>query len=1008
MRLPHLAIENHQFTIMIVILLTLMGIASFLTMPRSEDPPVTPAGSSVIVLYPGAAPADIEELIVQPLEQVLNELDDIKRISATSQDGLGSVTVEFAAGSDADEKYNEVVQKVNGIRSQLPDDIFSIELFKWTITDVNILQIALLSDEASYRRLDETAQDLKTLLEKVPGVRRVETLAIPQQEVRVAIDLEKLAAFRIPMNQVIAAVAGSNLNIPGGYLDVGKKRFNLRTSGLFESLQDIQQTIVHAAGGRVVYLRDLAQVYFDDEDLKYIARVNGRRAVFVAVQQKEGSNIFRIRKGLEAAMREFAQDLPSSIEMTTVFDQSLSVANRLNTFFISLLQGLVLVGLVILVSVGVRASTIVITVIPLSVLIGIGLIDLSGFGLQQMTIAGLVISLGLLVDNAVVVTVNVARFHKMGYERYQGAAAATSQIGWAVVSATVTTVLAFFPMVMLKDNTGDFIRSMPLIVIYTLTASLLLALTLTPYLAGRYIGVEQTSRLPVRRFIDRIVETRYRRTLRRVLAKPHRVVLFALSALVFSIGLFPLIGVSFFPKAEKPQFIIDINTPSGSNFAETDRIARQVEAILDQTAGVKLYAANVGHGNPRIYYNVFPKRERSTFAQIFVQLEKWDLKSFYPLLQNLREQFDAVPGAVIEVKEFEQGPPVQAPIAVRISGDNLQTLQELSQKAEQIVRATPGTINVDNPLASFKSDLHIRINRETAGMLGVPLAEIDRTVRAAVAGVTVSRYRDDEGKTYPIVVRLPVDEKMTLELLDRIYVASLTGAAVPLKSLATVEFKASSKVINHYGLARTNIVTADVIAGYSVEETTRRIMAQLRHVTFPRGYSYTIGGERESREESFGGMGRSILIALIGIFAVLVLQFRSLSQPLIVFSTIPLSLIGALWALFLSGSSFSFTAFVGMTSLVGIVVNNSIILVDYANQLRHSGSAVDQALQEACETRFVPIFLTTATTIGGLLPLAMRGGSLWAPMAWTIIGGLTVSTALTLLVTPALFKMLTR
>lgn len=1008
MRLPHIAIQNHQFTIIIVIMLTLLGVTSFLTMPRSEDPAVSPAGSSVIVIYPGATPADIEELIVEPLEQVLNELDDIKRINSASEDGLGTVAVEFTSGSDPDEKYSDVVQKVNSIRDQLPGEVLSIELFKWTITDVNILQIALLSDDESYSRLDDAAQELKTRLEKAPGVRRVQTWAIPQQEIRVAVNLQKMAAWRISLNQVMGAIAGSNQNIPGGYLDIGKKRFNIRTSGSLESLDEIKKTVVHAANGRVVYLQGIADVFFAYEDPHYIARVNGERAVFITVQQKEGTNIFRVREALEQVMEEFHRELPPSIAMRTVFDQSKSVAGRLNGFFMNLLQGLVLVGAVVLITVGVRASTIVISVIPLSVLIGIGLIDLSGYGLQQMTIAGLVIALGMLVDNAIVVTVNISRFLRLGYDRLEAAAAATSQVGWAVVSSTLTTVFAFVPMMLMKDDTGDFIRSMPLIVIYTLMASLMVALTFTPYVSSRFLKVEKESRLPFRRAIDRLVDTVYRRMLLRALAHPKRVALLAVLTLMLSLGLFPLIGVSFFPKAEKPQFIININTPSGTNLDETNRIVLQVEDILEKFPTIDLYVSNIGHGNPRIYYNVFPKRERSTHAQIFVQLKAWELRSFYTLLSDLRGQFSRIPGATIEVKEFEQGPPVDAPVAIRITGDNLQTLQELSRHVEEVIKLTPGALNVVNPLATANTHLQMHVNRDKAGMLGVPLVEIDRVVRAAVAGATVSHYRDTEGKDYKIVVRLPFDSRPTLESLDKIYITSLSGASVPMKSLASVEFKASSMVIDHFALARTNTVTADVAAGYSVDETTRQIMARLQQVPFPQGYTYGIGGEWESRGESFSGMMQSMIIALIAIFAILVMQFKSYSQPLIVFSAIPLSLIGALWALFLSGSSFSFTAFVGLTSLVGIVVNNSILLVDYANQLRREGIGTDQALLDACATRFIPIFLTTTTTIGGLLPLALLGGSLWAPMSWTIIGGLTVSTILTLIVTPALYKLYTK
>jgi len=318
-----------------------------------------------------------------------------------------------------------------------------------------------------------------------------------------------------------------------------------------------------------------------------------------------------------------------------------------------------------------------------------------------------------------------------------------------------------------------------------------------------------------------------------------------------------------------------------------------------------------------------------------------------------------------------------------------------------------GTINVNNPLRTSKTDIHVRINRAKAGLLGVPLVDIDRAVRAGIAGIPVSSFHDPEGKEYDIVVRLPIRETASLSDLDKIYVSSLSGSQIPLRQVSTLEFSSTPMLIDHYNLERSVTLTADVIGGFSVDEVTGGIIQKMDNFSWPRGYRYEVGGELESREESFGGMLQAILIAIISIFAVLVLQFKSYRQPLIVFSAIPLALVGSVVALLVTGNSFSFTAFVGLTSLIGIVVNNSIILVDYTNQLRRDGMEMLAALKEAGETRFIPIILTTATTIGGLLPLTLGGGSLWAPMGWTIIGGLIASTLLTLIIVPALYKIFT-
>jgi multidrug efflux pump subunit AcrB len=402
---------------------------------------------------------------------------------------------------------------------------------------------------------------------------------------------------------------------------------------------------------------------------------------------------------------------------------------------------------------------------------------------------------------------------------------------------------------------------------------------------------------------------------------------------------------------------------------------------------------------------MYSPNDRPHFAQVFVQLEDIGIDRMAVLVKDLRKEFDGYPGSRIEVKEFEQGPPVEAPIAIRVIGDNMKTLKTLAKDVEDIIRSTDGTVNIYNPLGTSKTDLKVDINREKAAMLGVPLVDIDRTVRAAISGLPVSKYRDAEGSEYDIVVRLPVDQRPGLEDLERIRVASMSGRQIPIRHLARVEFEAAPVKLSHHKLERNVMITADVARGYSIDRVTRAVVERLAGYSWPSGYRYHIGGEAESRQESFAGIYKAILIAIISIFAVLVLQFRSYRQPFIVFAAIPLALIGSILALLITGYSFSFTASIGLTSLMGIVINNSIILVVYANQLRAGGAGLKEALMEAGRTRFVPIILTTATTISGLLPLTLAGGDMWGAMGWTIIGGLIVSTLLTLLVVPVLYML---
>lgn len=1007
MKLPKLAIDNYQFTIIVFVLFIALGIASFITMPRSEDPVVSPPGSSIIVVYPGATPTDMEELIVDPIEKELNELDDIKDLKAKMEDGLAVIQIEFEVGSDPDEKYSDVIQKVNGVKGELPEGILRVELMKWEVTDVKILQGTLVSETAEYRDMQAEGERLEEMVENVPGVKKVEVIAYPEQEVRVAVDLNKLSQTKISLNRIIQSIQSSNVNIPGGSVDIGEKKFNINTSGSYEDLNEIRNTVIDVSDGNIIYLKDLADVYFTYEDDKYFARFNDERAIFITATQKAGTNVYTVMDGIKEQIEKFEKDLPANITYETVLDQTINVSNRLNGFLINLLQGLALVGIIIFLAVGFRASIIVMLAIPISILIGLFLLDLSNYGLQQMTIAGLVIALGLLVDNAIVVTENITRYMNKGLQPVEASVKGTSEIAWAVTSATATTLLAFVPLMMIGDVTGDFIRSMPTIVVFTLAASLVISLTLTPFLSSRFIRANAGGKSKVNSFLQNIIENKYKKRLVTALKYPKTVIAIAVMVLIGSLSLFPLIGVSFFPKADRPQFMINVNLPQGTNLTKTNEVVLYVESVLEKEDRVEKYASNIGKGNPRIYYNIITRNEQSNFGQVFVTVPEFDEEELMKLAADLREEFKNYPGARIEVKTFEQGPPVEAPVAIRLIGENLNKLREISLTVEEYFKQTDGVINIDNPLKTTKSDLQIKINGDKAALYGVPMHEIDKTIRLAIEGMAVSTFRDKNGEEYNIVVRLPFQEKASIEDFEKIHISSVTGAQVSLSQLAEVEFTASPLVINHFNLNRNVLITADVEESKGVTEATDEIISKLDKMNFPKGYDYSIGGEAETRQASFGGMFKAVLLAVLGILAILVLQFRSFSQPLIVFSAIPLALIGSFIALLITGNTFSFTAFVGLTSLIGIVVNNSIILVDYSNQLRREGMPLADAVVEAGSVRFVPIILTTSTTIGGLLPLTLGGGTLWAPMGWTIIGGLLVSTNLTLIVVPVLYKIFT-
>jgi len=1009
MNLPQFSIQNYQLTITAFAAMLVLGLVAFLSMPQREDPALDIANVIVVAVYPGASPQDIERQVVDPIEESIHELDDLEEVETTIRDGVAITEVEFVFGVDAEEKFDEVQRQINQIKDELPSDLYQLDVRKMSTNTVAIMQLALIGDVPS-RLLQSEAERIKESIETIDGVRKVVVEAYAEEEVRIALDPVKMTQLNIAIDEVERAIRSSNANIPGGALKVSNKLFNIKTSGAYEDLEQIRNTVVGAVEGKIVYLKNIAEVAFDYEDERWRARYNGRSGSFISIQQKEGYNIFSVTDPIKERLA--AMEFAPGVDIAYVFDQSLGVESRVDGFLTSLLQGIALVGVVIFLALGLRSAGIVMMTIPLSILIGLFIVDRSGFALQQMSIAGLVVALGLLVDNSIAIIENIERYLSIGYSRRDAAIKGAQQLMAPITSATLTTVLAFVPIVSMPDTTGAFIRALPVTVIATLLASLLIALTLTPLLASWMLRARRAGRAagatPGFRAMQRFVRGPYRRALDWAFAHQYLTIGVALSLLFGSFALFPLVGVSFFPKAEKPQFRITVNLPNGSNLDATDAVVRDVEAVLGEYGEVAYFASNVGHGNPRIYYNVASTNYSNTFGEVLVILKEYDIDRFYALLAELRERFAGHPEARIDVREFVQGPPSEAPVAIKIYGDDLDQLQDYARRVENIVRHTEGAINIDNPIRSNSTDLHFRINRDKAMMLGVPIHQIDKTIRSYVNGSIVGTYRDRDAEEYNIVLRYDYDERFRNEDFDKLTVQAVTGRFVPLKQLADIGFKEAPSRITHLDQRRTATILADIDYGFQLDEVVGAIQTELDQLDWVDGYSYVFKGDLENRNQSFGGMGIASLIALMLILGVLIVQFRSFSQPLIIFVALPLAFIGSILALLLTGISFSFTAFIGLTSLIGIAINNSIVLVDFANAARASGEAVVEAAKQAGEVRFAPIVLTTLTTILGLLPLTLNGGSLWAPMGWTIIGGLLSSTIFVLLIVPLLYKLFTR
>jgi multidrug efflux pump subunit AcrB len=951
----------------------------------------------------------MEELVVKPIEKAVSELENIKRIKTRIDDGSAIIEVEFKYNSSVSEKYQELVREINALRDKLPQDIYKLEVRKVTPTDVKVLQMALVSENASMQLLRTKADELVEALEKIKSLKRVEYQGVQEQEVRIDLHMDRLARRKIPLNAVIGSIQSEAANIPGGSIRAGEKVFNVKTSGKFNNIEEIAKTVVYNANGSIVFLKDVADVKLRYAEPKHIVRINGLRAVLVLAAQKQGMNIAKTQKEYLPVLQEFEKNLPPNIELIKSFDQADNVSNRLSGLGIDFL---IAIGLVLftLLPLGYRASFIVMIAIPLSLALALVSLNALGFSLNQLSIVGLVVALGLLVDDSIVVVENIERWLREGYSKRQAAIEATKQIALAVVGCTATLMVAFMPLAFLPEASGEFIRSLALAVISSVFASMIVSLTVVPFFASRILKTNHDPEGNIfLRLLQRAIKGSYGKVLDVALARPVTTLLIALAIFGGSLFIFSIIGFKLFPTSEKPQFLININTPLQSNLETTNEMVKRVEAQLAKVPEIEYYTSNTGKGNPRIYYNEIQSNEKSDYAQIFVQLYsniKPDKKR--DLIEDLRSTFLQMAGAKIEVKDFEQGPPVEAPVAIRITGDNLDTLRVLAAKTKTILDSIEGTVYVRNEVDLLKSDIKVHINKEKARTLGILTSDIDKTIRMAVAGLNLGTLTDEEkDEDYNIVINAPKENYATLKTLENLFVNNAAGTPVPLNLIANLQFETSPVTINHIDKKRYAVVTSYVKKDALASDVLGKFLEKAEGISLPSGYKIVPAGEAETQAEAFGGGFSTVIILTVFLFiTILVLEFKTFKSTLIVLSVIPLGIIGGVLLLWATGNPMSFVAIVGFIGLAGIEVKNSILLVDFTNQLRKEGKDLDDAIKVAGEIRFLPIVLTSLTAIGGLIPIALSSNPLISPLALVIIGGLISSTLLSRIVTPVVYKLI--
>jgi multidrug efflux pump subunit AcrB len=976
-----------------------LGVLTYFLIPRLEDPLIKVNGATVQVVYPGAGPRDVERYVTKPLENKINEIDQLDKITSTSAQGTALIMLEFDSDSDMDQNMQKLREKVREAQSDLPQEAQDPEITRWKTETVSL--ILNLSGPFSYRQLHRYAKFIKRDLEKIPEIMTLEIDGHQDREIHVEVDEARLSQFKISLNELVHSVRDKNVSLPGGNMDIGKKSYLVRTVEEFESAAEIGQTIIGSYRGRPVFLKDLAHVRDTYEDPEYLVRFDGQKSVNILVTPKPRANLLAASKAVGARLQALSGRLPAQLKVTTFADQSISVSGRLANFRNNLIMGAGLVMVATILLMNARMAFTVAILIPLSIAFALSLLHYCGQTLNQITLTSLVLVLGMLVDNGIVVVENIQRHLSLGKERLVAALDGSREVLGAITSSTATTVLAFTPLLFMSGHIGQFIRGIPLTMIFALIGSLLIAVFVSPLLSYRLLKKEHKKTAK-----DGGIIRIYSKLLQFALSHKAISLGAVLAAFVGSLVMIPRLGLQFFPKAEKDLFVIEATLPQGTNIQATLAVADHIEELVLANDQVAHVMSHVGRNGPRIYYNINTYRTKeSRKAQFMVSISKERRKATTArIIEQLRPQVSRIAGARIEIKELEQGPPVGAPVALKIKGDDVTVLRRVAQQVKALLENVTGAVDVTDDASETSPQIRVLIDSDKARLLGITNTAIANTMRTGIYGTTATSFRRED-EEIDVVVSLGGKAQNDLGTFDRLYLKSMQGFKTPFRQVADLRLISDIGTIQREDLTRTVTVRSEV-QGVLPEAVVDALKAKMAAIDIPPGYLVAHEGETKERTESFMSLGWAMMAAVILVYIVLVAQFNSYRQPIIIALSLPFGLVGAVLGLVITGYPFGFMAFLGVVSLTGIVVNDAIVLIDFINVKRSQGVDVRTAVLEAGKVRFRPVMLTTISTVGGLLPLAVRGGSLWGPMGNVIIFGLGMATILTLILIPIIYEIL--
>ncbi len=1039
-------VGHAPMVLLLIVSVFLYGLVSYFGLPREAAPDVKIPVVLISTPYIGVSPSDIESLVTIPIENELAGVKDLKKMSSTSAEGVSIVSLEFDPDVEIEDALQRVRDRVNRAKPSLPDDAEEPQIQEISFSEFPIMLVTI-AGKADQEQLKLYAEGIQDEVKRIPGVLDAKLSGGLERQYRVEVDPRRLASYQLAFSDITSALQNENVNIPGGTIVAGDSNYLLRVPGEFAGGIDLEGVAIKRKGDIPVFIRDVARVVEGFADVDTYSRMNGQPAVTLSVTKRSGASIIDINDAVRATAARHKEAWPEGVDYRVLADQSKMIRQMVSDLENNIITSLILVMAVIIFFMGVRNSLFVAFSIPMSMLMSFIVIEAFGMTLNMIVLFSLILALGMLVDNAIVIVENVYRHMEEGADIYTASIEGTKEVALAVAASTATTVAAFFPLVFWTGIMGQFMGYLPKTVIIVLTSSLVVAIAMLPVITSGYLKkVEGAAYTNDDDEPTNAVMALYKQTLEASIS--NRYLSLGLGVATFVVTMFIYAnfnhGTEFFPKTEPDRATIALKAPDGTDLESTDRLVRRIESVLAETKNVDVFVAETGvsgGGNnamastqaqanaARITVDFLPHANDVTDGGVS-RVENTELTIAY-----LRKTLQQLPGADIEIQQEEKGPPVGAAISVEVSGPGFHEVGELAQKVKRRLAAIPGTTELADDYKVGRPEMRLRIDRAKAKRVGASTAEVANTIRTAVAGAVATTIRDGSDE-HDVVVQLDPRFRTTLQDVLDIRVPGRADNkpgtyAVPLSAVARYELAGGNGAIRHVDQNLVVTISGDVAEGFNENDVRNAVIAVMTEMKstgeVPLGFDLQLRGANDEQTNAAVFLLKAFAIAVALIATVLVTQFNNFRLPMIVLASVALSLVGVLWGLLITGTSFGvIMTGLGVISLAGVVVNNAIVLLDYVEQLRDRGHDVQSALIKAGMTRFRPVMLTAVTTVLGLVPMAMgwsvdftvmfsghlprflSGGSnsqFWGPMAVSVIFGLGFATLLTLVMVPTLYSI---